>query len=194
VGLPRIARHQAGATKRRDRQSGQALLELALVAPIILLLLMGLIQFALIFERQIGIENAVREAARRTAALAAPNDATAQANANWAFLQLQTLLGNSQSHEASRDTISVCIFTPAAPNNVDPSGNSQVMVKITESYRHPVFLPIVDLILDPIDGKTDQALNVTTSSTFHVEQSGSNTVSTNVYARTDTSDTTACSL
>ncbi|MGH7175262.1 MAG: TadE/TadG family type IV pilus assembly protein, partial [Minisyncoccia bacterium] len=171
----------------------QALLEIALVAPIILLLLMGLIQFALIFERQIGIENAVREAARRTAALAAPDDATAQTNADWALLQLKTLLGNSQDHEASRDTISVCIFTPASPDNVDPSGNSQVMVKITESYRHPLWLPIVDLILDPIDGKTDQSLNVTTSSEFHVEQSGSNSVGSSVYARTDPSDTSACS-
>jgi len=168
-------------------------LELALVAPIIILLLMGLIQFAVIFERQIGIENAVREAARRTAALAAPNDATAQTNANWAYMQVQSLLGNAQSHDASLDKISVCIFTPAAPNNVDPSGNSQVVVKITESYKHPLWLPIINLILDPIDGVTDQSLKVTTSSEFHVEQSGSNTVSTNVYKRTDPLDTTPCS-
>jgi Flp pilus assembly protein TadG len=177
----------------KNRESGQAMLELALVAPIIILLLTGLTQFALIFERQIGIENAVREAARRTAALAAPDDATALTNAHWGFDQLTTLLGNSQSHESSRDKISVCIFTPASPNNVDPAGNSQVVVKITETYRHPLWLPIITQILDGIDGTTDQALAVTTSSQFHVEQAGSNTVSNNIYWRTDSTDTTACS-
>lgn len=173
--MSRFARTGRGAPTKSNRQSGQALIELALVAPIILLLLMGLVQFALIFERQIGIENAVREAARRTAALAAPDVATAQQNATWALGQLQTLLDNSQGHQAGRDTIEVCIYTPLV-NSSDPSGQKQVMVRIKETYRHPVFLPIIDLIIDPIDGTTDQSLAVSTSSVFHVEQSGTHDI------------------
>ena len=108
---PTAADGPDGAARRR--QSGQALLELALVAPLLILLLAGLVQFALIFETQIGINNAMREAARRGAALTTPDVATAQANANWTLTELQTVLANAQNHDASQDTLEVCFFTPA---------------------------------------------------------------------------------
>jgi Flp pilus assembly protein TadG len=173
------------------RESGQALLELALVAPILIMLLAGLVQFALIFERQIGINNAVREAARRTATFDTPDVATAQTNATWALGQVQSLLANAQVHEASRETIEVCIVTPASPDDVDVANNAQVVVRITVSYRHPVFLPIVDLILDGIDGVTDRSLKASTTAQFRVEQTGSHNVDTGAYARNN-SDTTPC--
>jgi Flp pilus assembly protein TadG len=184
-----------GARSGRDHlaagESGQALLELALIVPILVLILGALVQFALIFERQIGIENATREAARRTATFAAPDAGTAQQNADWGLATLQTLLGNSQSHEASRDTIEVCIYTPSAPDDIDVSGNPQAMVRVKESYRHPVFLPIIDLIIDPIDGATDGALKITTSSTFRVEQTPGVNIGAGAHAR-NYSDATAC--
>jgi Flp pilus assembly protein TadG len=161
---------RSGAADAGDqRQFGQAVIEFALVAPILILLLAALVQFGLIFERQVGINNAVREAARRAATYDTTTGAAAQANAVWTLAQLQSLLGNSQTHEASRDTIEVCIVTPAS-NPVDASGITQVVVRITESYRHPLFLPIVDLILDGVDGVTDRSLKASTSTEFHVEQ------------------------
>lgn len=166
----------------RSRESGQALLELALIAPILIMLLAGLVQFALIFESQIGITNAVREAARRGASLAAPDQPTAQANATWTLGQLQTLLANSQTHSGSRDTIEVCIVTPAS-KPLDASGTTQVVVRITESYRHPLFLPIVDLILDGIDGVSDRSLAASTFTEFHVEQTGVPNVGSGGFAR-----------
>jgi hypothetical protein len=51
------------------------------------------------------------------------------------------------------------------------------------SYRHPLFLPIVDLILDGIDGVTDQSLTASTSTEFHVEQPGDNSVGIGGVAR-----------
>jgi hypothetical protein len=167
------------------------MLELALVAPVIILLLMGLIQFALIYERQVGITNAVREAARRTAALSVPDVATAQLNATWGLGQLQTLLGNSQAHEASRDDIEVCILTPASPDDVDVAGHHQVVVRITERYKHPLWLPIITQILDRIDGTTDQSLLASTSATFRVEQATDTDIGTGAFARTS-GVTTAC--
>lgn len=162
------------------------------MAPVILLLLMGLVQFALIFETQIGIENAVREAARETAALDVPDVTTAQTNATWALSRVQTLLGNVQNHNSSNDTLEVCIYTPATYTQ-DPSNQNQVMVRIKETYKHPVFMPIVNLIIDPIDGVTDQSLHVSTSSTFRVEstQTTQANIGTGAYAR-NTSDTSAC--
>lgn len=165
-----------------DGQSGQALLELALIAPILIMLLAGLVQFALIFETQIGINNAIREAARRAAALAAPDDATAQVNADWTLAQVKLLLANAQNHDASFDTIEVCIVRPSA-YPTDPSGNPQVVVRIKDTYRHPVFLPIVSMILDGIDGTADGRLAASNSTEFHVEQTGTITVSNGGVAR-----------
>jgi Flp pilus assembly protein TadG len=152
------------------------MLELALVAPIIIMLLMGLIQFALIYERQVGITNAVREAARRTAALEAKDAATAGINASWGLSELNNLLANAQGHEGSRDTIEVCIGTPAV-NATDVAGNVQVMVRVTDSYSHPLWLPIITQLLDGIDGLNDQSLAASTVAEFRVEQAGSNSVS-----------------
>src|SRR5262245_29512838 len=69
---------------RSDRESGQALLELALVVPILVLLVMAIFQFAFVIESQMGLTNAVREAARRTAA-------TTSENPDWSALRTWTL-------------------------------------------------------------------------------------------------------
>ena len=182
------------AGRRHTRSSGQALVELALVAPIILLLLMGLVQFAIIYERQIGIENAVREAARRAATWDTQSVAAADTNSTAALAVVQTLLGNSQTHDPALDTLEVCYFTPLA-YPTDASGQYQVMVRIRESYRHPLFLPIITQILDGLDGANDSALKVSTQSEFHVEQVDDTGVGWNIgagdYARTY-ADGTAC--
>jgi Flp pilus assembly protein TadG len=138
---------------------------------VLILLLAGLVQFALIFERQIGIDNAIREAARRGATL--DTDTTnMQANATWTLLQAQTLLANSQSYNALLDTIEVCYFTPTA-HPMDPASKNQIDVRVTDSYRHPLFMPIVSLFLDPIDGHIDQSLQATSTTEFHVELTSS---------------------
>ena len=45
-------------------ERGQAMVELALVLPVLLLLLLGIAQFGLIFSSQLTLQNAVREGAR----------------------------------------------------------------------------------------------------------------------------------
>jgi hypothetical protein len=186
-----LSRHRRGTGER-----GQALLELALVAPIMILLLASLVQFGIIFERQIGIENAVREAARRGATLTTKNDTgIAQTNANWTLTQLNTLLANTQTHDASLDRdLEVCIYTPTGSNATDPAGNHQVWIKVSAGYAHPLFLPIIDLILDGIDGDpSDRRLRVDTSATFHVEQgeTGDFNLGSGVAARSS-GDVTPC--
>ena len=146
------------------------MVELALVAPILILIVASIVQFGLIFQRQIGVENAVREAARR-GATAATDSSTASTNAAWTLNELNTLLVNTQGHDPSDDRdLQACYYTPASPNDVDASGMKQVMVKVAAGYAHPVFLPLISLILDGIDGSNDGALRVDTSSEFRVEQ------------------------
>lgn len=50
--------------KKNKRESGQAIVEFALVLPIFLLLIMGIIDFGFLFYNYIGIENSARNAAR----------------------------------------------------------------------------------------------------------------------------------
>jgi Flp pilus assembly protein TadG len=158
-------------------QHGQALIEFALVATIMVMLLAGLAQFGLIAERQIGIQNAVREAARRGATQATATAGAAGTNATWTLGQLQTLLGNAQDYQSARaNGVQVCFYTPSAPDNVDPAGNSQVWVTVQLRYAHPLFLPLINVIVDGLDGANDDALAIASSATFHVEQSGSNDV------------------
>jgi Flp pilus assembly protein TadG len=170
-----IRRKRSGQARSGTSEPGQAMVELALVAPILILLVVGVVQFGVIFQRQIGIENAVREAARRGATLATPDGATAATNASWTLGELQTLLANTQGHDPTQDrALKVCYFTPAAPDDFDASGNKQVMVNVAAGYAHPIFMPIISLIIDRIDGSADDALRADAASEFHVEQSGSN--------------------
>lgn len=53
--------------KIRKNEKGQTLVEFALVLPVLLLLVMGVIQFGIIFSAQIALTNAAREGARAAA-------------------------------------------------------------------------------------------------------------------------------
>jgi Flp pilus assembly protein TadG len=156
---------------------GQALVEFALVLPIAVIILAAIIQFASIFERQIGIENAIREDARAAAALPTDNS-NASSNANWAFNRLFNAGGllesNVQGYSAgSLGNISVCYDNGPA----DPSGNGQILVTVTITYMHPLFVPIISGILDGIDNHTDGTLWVTSSVQFHDETAEDTSVS-----------------
>ncbi len=68
---------------RREHRScrGQSMVETALVLPIIILLLVGIIDFGLLFNNYIVLSNATREAARK-AAVGATDEFIAQTVAN----------------------------------------------------------------------------------------------------------------
>lgn len=57
-GSPRVP------LRLRSHDDGAAAVELALVAPIVLLLMFGLINFAVLFAQKLAVNNAVREGAR----------------------------------------------------------------------------------------------------------------------------------
>lgn len=172
-------------SRRHDRRAGergQALLELAIVAPVLILIIAGLVQFGVIYERQIGINNAIRDAARIAATWDSKDIGTASSNATQTLAKVRTLLANAQTYDESRMRIEVCIGTPSA-NPTDPSGNYQVDVRIKVWYRHPLFLPIVDLILDRIDGTSDQSLEASNVTEFHVEHDNTTPISGAVSAQ-----------
>lgn len=50
--------------RKKDRESGQAMVEFALVLPILLLIVCGIIDFGWLFFNQLSLDNACREGAR----------------------------------------------------------------------------------------------------------------------------------
>jgi Flp pilus assembly protein TadG len=63
-----------GAQKRRDREEGQALVEFALVMPILLLVLFAIIQFGLVLNNYITVTDSARAGARELALERGNND------------------------------------------------------------------------------------------------------------------------
>ena len=55
------------ATRHRRREGGQALVEIALILPIFLLLLLGIVQFGTVFRDYIALTDATRVGARQAA-------------------------------------------------------------------------------------------------------------------------------
>ena len=126
------------------RERGQALVELALVAPILVLILVAIFQFAYVLETQIGLTNALREAARRAAA--APNPTVC-----WVRLQLDgdgtptnkgLLAQNVQSYQSSRATESIAFSS----YTVAGVSGTNYRVDIGISYDHPVFFPLLSFV------------------------------------------------
>jgi Flp pilus assembly protein TadG len=157
----RVARRVA-----RRGSRGQGLAEFALILPILALIFAAVIQFALVFETQIGISNAVREAARRAAAnpTSSGNVAT---NGRWARSQLSSLLAEVQQY-SSTNLISaqVCYATVT-----DPAGATKVDATVSVQYGHPLFIPLIDRIIDSADGTADGRADVATSVTIEVQES-----------------------
>ncbi len=64
----------AGTCTRSAKEKGQALIEMALVLPLILVFLLVIVDFGFAFDRREVIQHAVREGARRAAVGAMPSN------------------------------------------------------------------------------------------------------------------------
>jgi Flp pilus assembly protein TadG len=165
----RLRSRRRGGALRRRKSAGQALVEFAIVVPILALVLGATVQLGIIYERQIGIENAVRDAARRAATFETLNITEANANGPFTLNLLRGSVGllpsNVQGYTLSDvNGLKVCYRT-----QTDAAGANSVMVKVSMGYRHPLFLPMITQILDGLDGTNDNALNVDTSAEFQVQ-------------------------
>lgn len=166
-----------------DRQSGQALLELALVVPILILLVMAIFQFAFVLESQMGLTNALRDGGRRAAATTTDNPTWADLEA-WTLIQLKgdgtpanpgLLHQNVQAYDATRlwpapypgmsnttsPAVSFCSY--------DVSGITNYRVQVDIRYRHPVFFGPLSFATDFVDGASNGSWDLTVSAQFRME-------------------------
>ena len=173
----------ARASSRRE--SGQALLELALVTPILVLLVMAIFQFAFVLETQIGLENAVREAARRVAAAtpgAAPYWTGTGSLTEWVQAQLcgdvvdpcdgGLLPQNVQAFDGGRlpgppylPTVTFCSYPLSAVSGTE----TQYRVDVSLTYSHPLFFGPMALFTDAIDGNSNNAWDLGVSAEMRLE-------------------------
>lgn len=157
--------HQTAPTARERR--GQALVEFALVAPLLLLILLAIVQLGFLFGAQIGLINAVREAARYGSLSPTTTSSTAATNAAAIESYLRTtLLPRSVPTYRAASVDQIAISYCSYPN---PGGGSySVRLTVSVTYAHPLFVPLVAAILDPFDDRPG-AFVLSTAERFRVE-------------------------
>ena len=171
--LTRRQRSGSGST-----ETGQGLVEFALVAPILLMIMLSIIQLGWIFSTQIGLTNAIREAARFAATNPTVNPGQATTNGAATVSQLTTILPRNVSFYGPSSLGSATATYCEYP---DPkSGNYSVRVNVTVQYRHPLFIPIIGPLLDGFDGVSDNAFRVGAVEEMRIENSPPLTASTGI--------------
>lgn len=143
---------------RRGGRSGQALVEFAIIAPLLFILLFGIIQFGITFGSHIGLTNAVREVARYASTAPRNSSLTNQINA----VLPRSILAYSPGNTTS--TTTYCWYAnPGSPTTYSWRVNVQI------SYKHVLFVPLVGVFVDRIDGAPDNRLTTTAREEMHIE-------------------------
>jgi Flp pilus assembly protein TadG len=150
--------------RRRGPETGQAMVEFALVAPLFFFLIFGVIQFGIIFGGQIGQNNAAREVARYTSTLPAGQSLGSVKAQALAVLQKSIPGYNGSSNTAGWVTVDYCYY----PNPTTPTTYSQKVI-VTIKYAHTLFIPLVGGLLDGIDGTPDNRFTTTVREEMRVE-------------------------
>ncbi len=108
---------------RRERDRGQAAVELALLLPVVVLLLLAVLQVGLVARDVVLVTHASREAARAAAADAAPGAALTAAR---------------RSSGLEEDRLDV---------RVSGRGDAGSRVRVVVTYRAPTDVPIIGALL-----------------------------------------------
>ena len=123
-------------------RKGQTLIELALVLPILLMLVFGIIEFGRVFNAYVLVSNASREGARQASVGKADSDVRSKVKDVASSLGLEDGDININPGKGSRDY-----------------GDK---VTVTVNYELPIIAPLIDVILDT-DGDGSYQLQVSTS-------------------------------
>ena len=155
----------------RRAEGGQALVEFALVLPILLLVVTGIIQFGVLLGGQIALVNGVREAARYGSVLETTSSGSVPADAAAVKARLQTVLsaGLPGYSPARLLSSSVCYVSYRNPISGGGSPSWSVRLTVSATYKHALFVPLITPILDPMDGIIDDGVRLNASEEFRVE-------------------------
>jgi Flp pilus assembly protein TadG len=139
---------------RRASQSGQAVIELALTLPLLLVIVMGILDFGLMFQSYEVVTNAAREGARVGVL---PNYTTADAEAR----AQQYLASGGLSSSSATVT---AVVAPSPPFGSPAVTVNQVQVSVMYPYTYPFVGPMLNLF-----GGSLGSVQLTATSTMRVE-------------------------
>jgi Flp pilus assembly protein TadG len=159
--------------EKRARERGQALVEFALVAMPLFLVLFGIIQLGILFGSQQGLINAVRDEARYASTVITSSAADATTNAPVACADLKNRLAQyvpafsnaNLATTGARARIGYYLYQ--VPNQTPTHYAVRVVADV--QYGQPLLLPIVGQLLDPFDGVTDNRLRIGAREEMRVE-------------------------
>jgi Flp pilus assembly protein TadG len=174
-----LIRRHPRTDRERTRQSGQSLVEFALVVPIFLLIVFAIIQFGMIMGAQDGLSNAVREATRYASTVPVSNTADEGSCAgagtpiNATFSRLTTMLQQKMPGYVSANLVP-CGTNPTDSKvtycvRLNPDNTYSIWVQVTAVYRHQLFIPVISAIVDRLDGTSDNRLRATATEQMRVE-------------------------
>ena len=138
-------------SRRWGSESGAELIEVALTLPLLLLVVLGIIEFGFVFQQYEVVTNAAREGARVAVLGYSTPDTQARVND---YL-------NAAGLNASLATTNVNILAP-----VSVGTNCMSPVQVTVAYPHPV--PFVGGIMTYFGGSSG-SLTLSASSTMRIE-------------------------
>lgn len=110
------------------KQKGQALVEFAIILPLLLMLVMGILQFGMMLNVYLAIENASREGAR--AGIVGSSDAEIQ----------QLIISTSPSLDPENLTVTI------TPDETNRSSGDTITVKVTYNYK--LIVPIISRLFN----------------------------------------------
>jgi Flp pilus assembly protein TadG len=146
-----MSRHR----KVKSGQEGQAIVETALIITVVLLLLMGIIEFGLLFFTYVRVSNAAREGARAGSLWLVDRKADDGYYDPTLCGEVRAAVKSELDQAADSDiTIAVVGQDPVdcAAESVNPEAGQAITVTVTYSYELPVVagLPIIrDVIASP---------------------------------------------
>jgi hypothetical protein len=120
--------------RRREAETGQSMIEFALIVPVFMMLLLGMLEFGFVFSHHLTLEYATREGARTGAALGAGNPTTPLPCADvdgYVIAAVQRVLTSPGSQVPPGSVSQITIFKSDANGNV--VGGSNVWVPGTSS-------------------------------------------------------------
>jgi Flp pilus assembly protein TadG len=145
--------------------------EFALILPLALLILFGIIQFGFLFASQIGMVNALRETVRFASTSPVNDSTTADSTKDEVcnyLLGVDGAMDKMPGYEASFAGPSLVRYE----SYEDPhAGSATYSVRMTvySEYRHILLVPLVNVILDGLDGASDGRFRLSAMETMRVE-------------------------
>jgi Flp pilus assembly protein TadG len=154
-----MTRRVKSLPRQRRAERGQALVEFALLFPVMALLFFGIIQMGFLFGGHIALINSVRDATRYASTAAIGSNPTTQVT-NAVARGVPGYAGGASV------AYSYCYYADPAIAGVQ---TYSVRIHVSVTYGHVLFVPLVGKIIDGFDGASDNRFRVTVVEDMRVE-------------------------